>query len=207
LSNLRKNYFIKKGFQTRLTLIILLIVIIVANLVGGIVYGILSGSALTEQFSKMFNIHQSSDILLPTIILAEVISFVVVAMIGLFVSHTMAGPIYRFERVLEDLSLGNLDSKFKLRTTDEFHEIELSLNDMITTFHDTVAEAKKCAIGALENLQPADSSAPKIQEAAKLIVNLKTALDFFTVAGEADTVRQKEEKAGTAGSNITSGQA
>ena len=34
----RKNYFIKPGFQSRLTAIMILLVIIVANLVGGLTY-------------------------------------------------------------------------------------------------------------------------------------------------------------------------
>lgn len=142
MRNKRKNYFVKKGFQAKLTLIILLVTIIVANLVGGLIYGILTGNEISRWLADLFGT-RSADLLLPVIILSEFISVVIVAFIGLYVSHTMAGPVYRFERVLRSMSEGELDCSFQLRTHDEFHEIEDGLNRLIGVMNDHMKSVKK----------------------------------------------------------------
>lgn len=141
MRNQRKNYFIKPGFQAKLTTIILLIVVIVANIVGGIIYALLSGSTVTEQLIKIFSV-EPGDLLLPVILIAELTAILIVAFISVFVSHTMAGPVYRFENVLNDVAAGELDSHFQLRTHDEFHELEHSINSVIATLNSKISEIK-----------------------------------------------------------------
>lgn len=142
MKNQRKNYFIKPGFQTKLTVIILLIVVIVANIVGGVIYGLLSGSTIVDQIAKAFEIDNYRDLLLPVILFAELVAIIIVTFIGVFVSHTMAGPVYRFEKVLDDVAGGELDSHFNLRTSDEFQDLAASINNLIGTLNSKVAEIK-----------------------------------------------------------------
>lgn len=142
MRNQRKNYFIKKGFQTKLTLIILLVTVIVANLVGGLIYGLLTGHEATRLLAGIFEV-RTGDLLLPVIVLSEIIAVLIVAMIGLFVSHTMAGPVYRFERVLDSMSEGDFDCSFQLRHHDEFHEIEDGLNKLIGVLNERMKDVKR----------------------------------------------------------------
>jgi methyl-accepting chemotaxis protein len=54
----------------------------------------------------------------------------------------MAGPVYRFEKVLDDVAGGELDSHFNLRTSDEFQDLAASINNLIGTLNSKVAEIK-----------------------------------------------------------------
>ena len=63
----RKKYFIKPGFQSRLTAIMILLVIIVANLVGGLTY-LCSHEGLdrlfTDEYKLPIEVNQLTRVLL-----------------------------------------------------------------------------------------------------------------------------------------------
>ncbi len=102
----RKKYFIKPGFQSRLTAIFILIVIIVANIVGALVYGFSVErleSNLVEEAKLPVDSKQLGQALLPGVITAQLISIFVVAFICIFVTHTIAGPVYRMEKVVRNI--------------------------------------------------------------------------------------------------------
>ena len=174
-SNKRKNYFIKRGFQTKLTIITLLLVVIVANLVGGIIYGVLTGNDLTQYFSKIFKV-STANLLLPTILMAELISIFIVAIIGVFVSHSMAGPVYRFEKVLKTLCEGEMDCSFKLRSSDEFHELEEHINDLIELLNQKIGKVKHIVVD-IEKLSKTGNK----KELQEKIVELNKALEYFKI--------------------------
>ena len=183
MRNQRKNYFVKPGFQTKLTLIILLIVVIVANIVGGVIYGLLSGSVVIEQFAKILEVENQRDLLLPVILFSELVAIIIVTFIGIFVSHTMAGPIYRFEMVLEDLANGELDSHFHLRTSDEFHELADGFNDLIASLNSRVSEMK-VYVSNLNNVMgeissPKDITIYDIDNIKETISKLSVSVNFF----------------------------
>lgn len=129
----RKRYFIKPGFQSRLTAIFVLIVIIVANIVGALVYGF-SIEKLEEKLVVQAKLPidptQLGQALLPGVIIAEVISILVVAFICIFVTHTIAGPVYRMERVARNIGEGDLTNFIKLRPKDELKDLADAMNEM-----------------------------------------------------------------------------
>jgi len=183
MRNQRKNYFVKPGFQTKLTLIILLIVVIVANIVGGVIYGLLSGSVVIEQFAKILEVENQRDLLLPVILFSELVAIIIVTFIGIFVSHTMAGPIYRFEMVLEDLANGELNSHFHLRTSDEFHELADGFNDLIASLNSRVSEMK-VYVSNLNNMMgevssPKDITVYDIDNIKETLNKLNGLVSFF----------------------------
>lgn len=47
---------------------------------------------------------------------------------AIFSSHRVVGPVYRFERMVEDLLAGNYGKRIKIRKKDEFKEMEILLN-------------------------------------------------------------------------------
>lgn len=209
MRNLRKNYFIKPGFQTKLTVIILLIVVIVANIVGGVVYGLLSGSTIIDQISKAFEIDNYRDLLLPVILFAELVAIIIVTFIGVFVSHTMAGPVYRFEKVLDDVAGGELDSHFNLRTSDEFQDLALSINNLIGTLNSKVAEIKVYSNNITNLMNEIDS--PKamtiydIENIKNTMQKLSASINYFKmidVSASEDDGTMLEENAVAAGSGV-----
>lgn len=139
---LRKQYIVNKGFQARLTMIIILLVVIVANMVGGIVYFMLRTETGLSGLVSLLKVSSTDALLFPAIIIAQLISIFIVAFISMFVSHRMAGPVYRFERVIESMRDGELDFTFSLREKDEFKGLAESIGALISDYNQVLGSAK-----------------------------------------------------------------
>lgn len=142
----RKRYFIKPGFQSRLTAIFILIVIIVANIVGALVYGFSIEkleSKLVIESKLPIDTSQLGQALLPGVVIAELVSILVVCFICIFVTHTIAGPVYRMERVAKSIGEGDLTNFIKLRPKDELKDLADAMNDMTMGLRSRVASMKE----------------------------------------------------------------
>lgn len=131
----RKRYFINRKFQSRFILKFFGVLLLGAVLSTCITM-LTTQKTLTSTYegSKLI-IEKTSLAILPSVIATNVITTgiigIIVVAITLLVSHKIAGPMYRFERDLEDISRGNLQKYIKIRDGDQFGEFAISLNKMI----------------------------------------------------------------------------
>ena len=95
------------------------------------------------------------------------------AVISLFFSHKIAGPVYRMERSLEAVESGDLTIKTTLRSGDQLMPVAEDVNEMVRSLNHRV----KCmneALGGIESdaqrlsalLQEADFAASGVMETA-----------------------------------------
>lgn len=185
----RKKYFIKPGFQSRLTAIFILIVIIVANIVGALVYGFSVEkleSNLVEEAKLPVDSKQLGQALLPGVIIAELISIFVVAFICIFVTHTIAGPVYRMEKVVRNIGEGDLTHFIKLRPKDELKDLADSMNEMTMGLRNKIIEFKdnvnKIQEGIL--LAKSNGSVSNLDEVLKSVSLMEESLRSFTLEKE-----------------------
>ena len=193
----RKKYFVKPGFQSRLTAIFILIVIIVANIVGALVYGF-SVSQLEDRLVKESKLpldsNQLGQALLPGVILAELISIFVVAFICIFVTHTIAGPVYRMERVTHSIGEGDLTNFIKLRPKDELKDLADSMNEMTMGLRNKVILFKettdkiKAGIEIAKNTKKTDN----LDDVLEAVQSMKAALESFTLEKERRSKKTEE---------------
>jgi signal peptidase II len=121
--NLRKSYWINPAFQWRYCIILMLCGFGVTIILGtysytylGVSVAELSGHnpVLARQFIRPF---------LATFIIVSITFTAVLFSVGLILSHRAAGPLYAFERFLNDYIEGK-PAKLKLRTGDDFKDLE-----------------------------------------------------------------------------------
>ncbi len=138
----RKNFFIKKNFQGKLILGYF------PFLTGGclffiILLGAFSADTLTISYSNNdLQFGQTPVILLKKILAAHWIFiasgavFTIIA--AMLITHRIAGPIFRFERALDNMLNKDLTDNVALRTKDEGKELAIKINalnqDLSTTF-------------------------------------------------------------------------
>lgn len=185
----RKKYFIKPGFQSRLTAIFILIVIIVANIVGALVYGFSVEkleNKLVEESKLPVDSKQLGQALLPGVIIAELISIFVVAFICIFVTHTIAGPVYRMERVVRNIGEGDLTHFTKLRPKDELKDLADAMNDMTMGLRNKVINLKEVLGQIDESIASAKASGKvdKLDEAIKAVATMQESLGSFVLEKE-----------------------
>lgn len=78
----------------------------------------------------------------PAIFVAMVVSAFLSVFITVFFTHRFAGPLYRFQQVVDRMAAGDLSTGFKLRKGDDLVEMETALNRAIESLAETVQEVQ-----------------------------------------------------------------
>jgi nitrogen fixation/metabolism regulation signal transduction histidine kinase len=80
-------------------------------------------------------VESTADFLLPILIQTVVVVLVLVSIativVTLFVSHKVAGPLYRLKKAMHDLGEGDLSTEIKLREFDQLKDIAVAFNSMV----------------------------------------------------------------------------
>lgn len=162
--NQRRNYFIKKEFQAKFILKFCLLIILACAVMSGLVY-FLSTKTTTTSFENLRLIVKStSDFILPTLILSSLIAITLISLatilIVLFVSHRIAGPLYRLEKSLAEIGKGNLAVDVRLRKSDEIKALAASVNNMIRNLRDPISSSQ-------EKIKELEGQASRIKDELK----------------------------------------
>ena len=160
----RRQYFIDRKFQGAFIFKFFLVLLLGALLT--IVITMLTTRAtLTSSFNGgRLVIEQTSLAILPSVVFTSVITTVVVGLVALVVtlliSHRIAGPMFRFNKDIEEISRGNLQKNVKIREGDQFGAVADNLNEMVGTLNSRLREVQ----GELERLS-ATASAENLPQA------------------------------------------
>ncbi len=71
------------------------------------------------------------------------IILVIAGLIGIVISHKIAGPVYRLQKVAQDVSRGDLTSNVNLRKDDELKNLSDAFNSVIDNMQRLVKKDKK----------------------------------------------------------------
>ena len=127
----RKQYIVKKGFQLRFMVIIITAMVLIAIVTGLSIYSAVM-QTLVNQFHGE-NLAMIQHAITYKLFIRSLLLIFAIAIISVFISHRVAGPIYKFERIIGDLASGKKVEEFKLRKRDEFYELALAINNLIKT--------------------------------------------------------------------------
>jgi len=143
---MRKNYFIKKGFQFNFALKFALLIVFEAILIAVLLMQV-SGNTLTTGYANsILTIQRTQNFFFMPLVLIILIAAAGMGLVGMIVfillSHKIAGPLYRFEKDLLDIGYGDLTKRISLRKTDQLTELKESLNSLVETFDVRVGKIK-----------------------------------------------------------------
>jgi len=190
----RRNYFIKKNFQVNFTVKFLIIILIEAFLAAGLFLYMSKGTLTTGYLGSELRIARTYDFFLPMLLLSNLIIVGISAVIGIavfiFLSHRIAGPLYRFENILDAIKKGDLTQRFKLRENDQFVELANSINEHTDTLDKNMGHLKAGVMefsqlaSKMQTAMASDPSANKelerlLQEMSKKLQELEGAANYF----------------------------
>ena len=151
----RTQYFVAKGFQLKYVGLILLLMFITAGLCSYVVYYtsmVLLGEKLASVYpqGRLIGIVQSVNwrILLSVLLMTPVVAF-----IGVFLSHKIAGPVYRIEKTLDAMSSGDLRNLIVLRKGDELVSIANAINRLQESLKKTIGSQKGSLVKVIAELE------------------------------------------------------
>lgn len=128
----RKKILVKKKLQF-LYVGYIIFFILLASAISGISVFLALFSGLGEKLAGIYPQGRLMAIFAKTmLILARNIAILVplVVVMGLILSHRIAGPLIRIERIIDEIGRGNFKSRLTLRKNDELKEIAEALNRM-----------------------------------------------------------------------------
>lgn len=85
----------------------------------------------------------SAYVLLAIVVAAELLGMGIIFVIALFVSHSMAGPIYRIEKLSKKIGQGDLSVGIHIRKNDEFQDLAEKLDGMVAHIRSRLASIKE----------------------------------------------------------------
>ena len=131
----------------------------------------------------------TADFLLP--LLAQTV-LVVMIMVGvasiavtLFISHKIAGPLYRFRKVIEAIAEGDFSSDFRIRKKDQLQDLAAAMNGMMQKTRgelkslESDASRLKDAMGRISEADVAEEKRSALKDIRKAAEELERAIRRF----------------------------
>lgn len=130
----RKKYYVKKSFQARFILIFGVLVLVGGFFSTGLVIYFSHGDTTALFSNSQLKIFDTASFLLPAIIYSNLITIIFISLsimvMVLFVSHKIAGPLFRFEKDIKTIGDGDLTYKICLRKDDQLKKLSCDINEM-----------------------------------------------------------------------------
>jgi hypothetical protein len=165
--NVRKpfsNFLIKRSLQVRIIISILFIMVMTGLLTTVILAWVGNVKSQGGSFYFMSNdvLHDLEltsilGVILPSLIAAQFVSFIIALGIGLFSSRKVAVPIYKIEKWAGELKTGNLTTRLSFREQDTMKDLSGACNS-VTDFYRKVFGELNAAVASAD---PADAAKMK----------------------------------------------
>jgi methyl-accepting chemotaxis protein len=175
----RRNYFIKKGFQSRFMLRFIAASVL-ANVITVSVFIFLAGKKIDGLLFSMRLPNVSVGALLSSeAFTASIVAVVSVSLLFLWVARGMydkiAGPLHRIMADLHTIGNGDLSCRVTLRDMDEFNDFAGEINAMVETLNHRFSGVKNRA-DELARASKDLRNAPDTTEARAVIRTMRTSI-------------------------------
>ena len=190
----RRHYFINKKFQLEFSVRFLIIITVTAIAVLLLFFYSSRGTLTAGYTGSEVKLLHTSDYFLPSLLLSTVGIIIFACLTGIIamilISHRLAGPLFRFQKSLDEISSGDLTLRLKLRDKDQFKELADRINTFATTMDgkiDSVKNRTSEIVRLVADLQSVSAAHPAlaaevrplVKEMATKLSELQDAVGYF----------------------------
>ena len=131
-----RSVLIHKPMQREFTLVVLSLMIVSSLTIAFVIHFTIHQALLGGgyRFGKISAYEVMSEVrydLIARVSLVLFVTIIVIGFFGVFFLHRIAGPVYRFRRVLRSVAEGEIPGEFQLREGDFFRETAEELNRLL----------------------------------------------------------------------------
>jgi len=178
----RRNFFIKKDLQGKY-MFSFFIFLVVGSIIFTLIFSLLSSNTMTIVYDNYkLQIGKTPLILIKEILSAQWIFIVaggfLVVVLSMFLTHRFAGPIFRFEKSIEEMTKGNLNFRIYLRAKDEGKELAEKINILIDMLSSDLKEMRRLSEEVNNKLTDADNSLKENKEGKETSLDIEIAGDL-----------------------------
>jgi len=131
----RRHVFIKKAFQGRFIAGVFLLMLLSGLCSALLIYWMTGGDLQAQSESAHINIANAWSRLGLSLLIGNVIAILMAGTLSVFVvmyaSHKIAGPLYRFEKLCEQVGNGDLDMMTSIREKDQLQDLATAFLGMV----------------------------------------------------------------------------
>ncbi len=173
----RRYHFIKKEFQFKFILKFCLIILAGVLISTGLLFLFSQGTLTSSFHQSRLVIKSTAAAILPAVIYTNLITLGLISLaviaVTLFVSHKIAGPLFRFEKEIKEIGQGDLTKKIGLRKEDQITDMADSLNKMTASLHEKVLDIRTGVEHLIESASKQNASQGLIEELNRLNQKIK----------------------------------
>ena len=173
----RRTLFIKKRFQMDFISRIIALIILSGLCSGVILYVLIFSEIGAQIWVTHLQIRNAWSVfgpaLLTAYILAIGIACLAAAIIVLRTSNKIAGPLYRFEMVCNEIARGNYDISPRIRQTDQLSDLSVAFVNMLDGLNSRQTEVRELALKSAATLKELRELAKDSPEIGKLLDSIE----------------------------------
>lgn len=144
--NRRKIILINKPFQIKMILKFIALNILLMAMFSIMIY-IFTNSEIESNLNRAhITFTNVKDMLMPLVLTLSAINIILSSIIitgfVLFASFRIAGPLYRFNAIIEDLGNRKFNTITSLRKDDQLYQCSVSLHDTVSSLKDDMTAIK-----------------------------------------------------------------
>ncbi len=173
----RKIILINKAFQGRFIVSVLATIILFGLCSAALIYWLISSDLQVQSQAAHISISNTWERLGISILIGNIVAAVIAGLMTIFVvlyiSHKIAGPLYRFETLCRQVGDGNLDIITHLRSNDQLHELAESFSGMVDNLRNKREEKNKLLLDMKNLLNEMKSEADLTEKQLKSLNKLE----------------------------------
>ena len=184
----RRTFLVKKGLQFRYIGLVLAVLVLTSVVTGYTVFA----TCWTIFGEKLANVYPQGRLVyvLRNVNMALVMNLLfispIIFIIGLLSSHKIAGPLYRIEKAITDISKGSIGLKIKLRRGDELKDLADVVNTLTDNLRNSVDLSNESVLKVqeeIERIRNMFSTQPQNAEQIEASINsLQSKIDALNIS-------------------------
>ena len=183
----RRNFLIKKKFQFTFLGSFLILLAVQSILIISLFLFLSRDTLTTGYVNSILRVERTQSFFIIPFMLLTLIIVLGLAMTGMIVfvllSHRIAGPFYRFEKILKQVEGGDLTPRVQLRKHDQFTELEDALNRFISSINDRIG-GLQTDIDEVKGLLARKDDPTLLEKVGRKIDLIKERIKHFKVASQ-----------------------
>ncbi|MDD2716030.1 MAG: HAMP domain-containing protein [Candidatus Wallbacteria bacterium] len=207
--NRRSRFVIKKGLQFRYMGVILLTMLFLTMIACWTIYFTIWSRLATGDLKSAADLSKIFEMINGELLIRIPLFALLLALASLFISHRIAGPIYRFEVSAKTIANGDLTLRVKLRKGDElqhlaecFNLMAENLENLVITDRQTIKQIicviKELPMELTRNDFPENKKKEVMDNLIKIVDDLKTITRSFKIQDggilEGDDAAESQEQ-------------
>lgn len=174
----RRILIVKKGLQAKFIFLVTASVLFAVCLMGWDLYYTFGRDIVKDLMDPgLYELFQS----IGRVLIAKLVLYMaVVAIVAVFVSQKLAGPIYHFERSARRLGEGDLTHRVLLRKGDELMDLQDEFNHMAQSLQEMVAKDRHLAERLSRQIAELTQAKDLSSEALQRLREFKAEVDHLT---------------------------